>query len=423
MLFFLAIFMPAYVSILFLYLLIRRARKTPAQKLLTAMVFIMLVFTFSDALYFQTVYSSSYLKLFADISCSSVVPLLPVFTMLMLCHMLKIKYPNWIVGLLLFFPLINICVSSTLYLVPGLDQSAAFCLAMEEAGMDGLSVGFGGKDCLPEGFQDNLFLWQARFIGVIYYMLIGIEMIGVLIFNIYHLTRRKERPLQAFNFFFRGKESSPFYIMVVSITWAACVLLSRILLGSPYMASHPVVAVFYCLTLSLLIYIINYTGLIAHVPSYTLLGAMRPLLFEQNQGENMVDNQEENTDEPGKKKLVDISEVPHVYRNLMNSLSQLMDDENLFLNPDLTIEDVASELCSNRVYVSKAVNLCLGLTFREYINKLRVDYAKQYMLEHPDQTQDAVAAASGFIDASAFNRKFRQIQGATPREWLDMGGD
>lgn len=89
----------------------------------------------------------------------------------------------------------------------------------------------------------------------------------------------------------------------------------------------------------------------------------------------------------------------------------------LYLNPDLTIEDVAAEINSNRVYVSQIVNQLMQMSFREYVQKLRVLHAERYMTLHPFETQDKVAQVSGFADASSFNRKFRQMEGLTPKEW------
>lgn len=106
-----------------------------------------------------------------------------------------------------------------------------------------------------------------------------------------------------------------------------------------------------------------------------------------------------------------------LFQHLVEQIEKMMQSDKLYLNPNLTIEDIAAELNTNRVYVSQAVNSILHQTFREYVNGLRIDYAKEFIREHPEATQDIIAKRCGFVDASAFNRKFTQVIGRSPREW------
>ena len=56
--------------------------------------------------------------------------------------------------------------------------------------------------------------------------------------------------------------------------------------------------------------------------------------------------------------------------------------------------------------------------FPELLNVLRVDYAQEYLKNHPDAHQDEVARASGFLSASSFNTTFKRTTGLTPKVWL-----
>ena len=109
--------------------------------------------------------------------------------------------------------------------------------------------------------------------------------------------------------------------------------------------------------------------------------------------------------------------LPEDADKMLRSLKKLMEDDQLFLNPNLTIEDIASELGTNRVYISRVVNQLMHETFRDYVNRLRIRYAKQYMRQNPAHNQEAVATSCGYQDAASFNRKFHQLTGMTPREW------
>ena len=95
-----------------------------------------------------------------------------------------------------------------------------------------------------------------------------------------------------------------------------------------------------------------------------------------------------------------------------------MKEERLFLQPQLTLQDVAEKLHSNKTYVSKLVNNTYNMGFPELINKLRVEYAEQYILTHRDAIQAEIAAECGFLSASTFNNIFTKIKGMTPKAWI-----
>lgn len=103
--------------------------------------------------------------------------------------------------------------------------------------------------------------------------------------------------------------------------------------------------------------------------------------------------------------------------SLMSRFQHLMIDEQLFLQPSLTLQDVAERLHSNKTYISKLVNNTYNQGFPELINTLRVDYAEQYILKHRDAKQESIAQACGFLSASSFNSIFKKITGMTPKVW------
>ena len=104
--------------------------------------------------------------------------------------------------------------------------------------------------------------------------------------------------------------------------------------------------------------------------------------------------------------------------SLLTKFQNLMLNEQLFLQPSLTLGDVAERLRTNKTYISKMVNNTYNLGFPELLNTLRVDYAEQYLLNHRDAKQEEVAKACGFLSASSFNNIFKKITGVTPKVWL-----
>ena len=104
--------------------------------------------------------------------------------------------------------------------------------------------------------------------------------------------------------------------------------------------------------------------------------------------------------------------------SLLSRFQQLMLHGQAFLEPGLTLGEVAERLHSNKTYVSRLVNNTYNLAFPDLINTLRVDYAEQYIVLHRDARQNEIATACGFTSASSFNNIFKKVTGMTPKIWL-----
>lgn len=103
---------------------------------------------------------------------------------------------------------------------------------------------------------------------------------------------------------------------------------------------------------------------------------------------------------------------------LMARFEKLMTEERAFLQPGLTLVDVADHLDTNKSYISRLVNNTYKLPFPDMINTLRIDYAEEYIVNHRDATQAEIAIACGFPSASSLNIAFKKVTGMTPRIWL-----
>ncbi len=104
--------------------------------------------------------------------------------------------------------------------------------------------------------------------------------------------------------------------------------------------------------------------------------------------------------------------------SLASRFQHLMMDQHVFLQPKLSLDDVAESLNTNKTYVSKMVNNTYNLGFPELINILRVDYAEQYIISHREARQEEIAQECGFLSASSFNTTFKKVTGMTPKVWI-----
>lgn len=105
-------------------------------------------------------------------------------------------------------------------------------------------------------------------------------------------------------------------------------------------------------------------------------------------------------------------------KSLLARFQRLIVEEKLFLVPGLSLDEVSEKLHTNRTYISKLVNTSYEMGFPEFLNQLRIDYAEEFLLSHPEMSQADVAKACGFLSASSFNVAFKRITGMTPRMWM-----
>ncbi len=103
---------------------------------------------------------------------------------------------------------------------------------------------------------------------------------------------------------------------------------------------------------------------------------------------------------------------------LMERISQLMAQEQLYLRSDLKVQDVAVALQTNSSYVSECINSLRGQSFSQFVNTYRVHHAQELLRQNPSMKTAIVAMSSGFTTEASFFRNFKAVTGTTPREWL-----
>ena len=110
-------------------------------------------------------------------------------------------------------------------------------------------------------------------------------------------------------------------------------------------------------------------------------------------------------------------------KDIFVRFEQLITSEKLFLVPDLQREDAAKKLNTNTVYLSAAIRENTNQSFGDYINCLRLDYAR-LLLSDPNKKHmliSLIATDSGFKSLRTFNRAFKERFGITPGEEKDGG--
>lgn len=277
----------------------------------------------------------------------------------------------------------------------------------------------------------------------------GALMVEVLVFVIYLFMvvfRYKNKPIGNLYLFLKGRGAiSPLEMQLcVSIVSIPTVILMYI----PYVApAMPFISVL----MAVILFFFGYASLFSNARSVTLEQSRHLLRYNYTQGtkaafvESLMDELVDEADPEALRHIqAHVSENLHLQNwqsdiagpsglsgsrfqaveqswedgSQLAQFQHLMIEGQLFLQPSITLEDVAKRMGTNKTYVSKMVNSTYNQSFPELLNALRIDYAEQYLLEHRDAKQKDIAKACGFLSASAFNSMFKKVTGLTPKMWL-----
>jgi AraC-like DNA-binding protein/TM2 domain-containing membrane protein YozV len=101
------------------------------------------------------------------------------------------------------------------------------------------------------------------------------------------------------------------------------------------------------------------------------------------------------------------------------SLAHCMEEDKLFRNGELTLEQLAGHVAVTPHELSQLINEACGANFQEYLNGYRVDALKEALRDprHAGATILELALAAGFNSKSALNRVFKKHAGVTPSEF------
>ena len=104
---------------------------------------------------------------------------------------------------------------------------------------------------------------------------------------------------------------------------------------------------------------------------------------------------------------------------LTSRLESLMRDRKPFLEPRLTLKDVADLSEMSPHAVSRVVNEGFGKNFFEFVNSYRIEEFKR--IATPERLRDvtvlSLALEAGFNSKSTFNTAFKRLTGQTPSEY------
>jgi AraC-like DNA-binding protein len=105
-------------------------------------------------------------------------------------------------------------------------------------------------------------------------------------------------------------------------------------------------------------------------------------------------------------------------------LTEIMQEQKLYCDPELTLADLANRLQTHPNYLSQIINEKEGITFYEYVNRMRIAEFLERVQQPENQkyTLMALAYDCGFNSKTSFNRNFKKITQSSPSDYLMQRG-
>lgn len=103
---------------------------------------------------------------------------------------------------------------------------------------------------------------------------------------------------------------------------------------------------------------------------------------------------------------------------MLNAIESKMIEEKFYLNENFSSQDVLVHFEITRNKLDELLTHIKGLSFADWLNTLRIEYAKNLLLTHNKYTIDAISSMSGYSSRSAFYAAFKKVTNITPTEFI-----
>lgn len=98
----------------------------------------------------------------------------------------------------------------------------------------------------------------------------------------------------------------------------------------------------------------------------------------------------------------------------LNQLEKLMNEKQIFKNPNLKLQNLADEMNLSSHQVSQFLNDTVGKNFTQFINEYRIEEACKVLESNTLLSIEGIGDEVGFNSKSTFFTTFKKIKGMTP---------
>lgn len=115
------------------------------------------------------------------------------------------------------------------------------------------------------------------------------------------------------------------------------------------------------------------------------------------------------------KKQAQLSELE--LNNIILRLKNLLEQNPLYLDANLSLQQVSKELNEKERSISQAINTIENRNFKDFINELRIKHAIEQLTIYKEKAIFEIMFESGFNSKGSFNNAFKKYTGQTPSEY------
>lgn len=241
-----------------------------------------------------------------------------------------------------------------------------------------------------------------------------VEVILTVFFGL-RLIRQFNKRVMAFYSDVHHRELNNIRITLLFLLVTAIVSLFSNLIGKDFFVDNSYLLAIPSITHSIALFGVSYAG-------YRQSFSIRELIQDQlphDDKEPHVEEEKEKSKQKEEKKKEESELFVSFYDELYERMEYLLKEEQVFRNSDLRLNELASQLGTNRTYVSKLINNKENANFCDYINSFRIEYAKELLSSQDEEqlTLDEIALKSGFSSLSSFYRVFTKMEKTSPAKY------
>lgn len=353
------IILPCIVCAVFFSVFLLRRSKSVSHKLVTAISFLSAVALFADSCIVIDDVSDNLLNLSELLRILSVPILLPLFNIYLvsLSGKMDLRYGRY--ALMWMTVPLALFTCTLLILAMGLKDSRIYDIV-----------------CI--------------------YAFKGILLIEIITLSIYLIRCMKISGfgiLHYFRYLFAETEASPKDVQTVNIFIIFCLCVFRTAMGREWGIEHEWISAVLFLVISQAFLHLYLTAPLSELGKIRFKMSFTPMTLANSEEEN-------------------------VERTVLASYRHLMEKEEFFRTPGITIGMIAGKLNTDSDIVAAIVKGQYKTTFPAHINNMRVQFSKRYIKNHPGAKMSEVADECGYDSAQSFCRAFKNLEGLSPGQWL-----
>ena len=103
-------------------------------------------------------------------------------------------------------------------------------------------------------------------------------------------------------------------------------------------------------------------------------------------------------------------------QNISNTIKLAVDYINENCSKKIILDDVAAHVFLNRSYLSQLFKKEMGISFGDYLEKVRIDRAKQ-LIRSSTKSMSEIAGFVGFSNQNYFTKVFKKVTGVSPLKY------